>query len=151
VSARAFFETFSSIPLTEYFKVPYPAYASFFYATSILSQLVLFSSENWDREYARSIIDFPTAIDMSVGSLKEVLDTHGIKNLPYRIPEALARLLPRINILKDLHEFKRTAIENSNGSGKDSNNNPISLPRDFLQDINFLWPGDFAWQHILPD
>jgi hypothetical protein len=116
VSAKAFFDAFSSIQLPDYFKIPYPVYASFMHALGVLSRLLLYSGDNWDREYARSIIDFPTAIEISVGKLEEVVKCYGNASLPYKIPAAYARVVPRVTIMREIHELRRTALESKKES-----------------------------------
>lgn len=150
VSAKAFFDAFSSIQLPDFFKIPYPVYASFLHALGVLSRLLLYSDDNWDREYARSIIDFPTAIEISVGKLEEVVKTYGnASSLPYRIPAAYARVVPRVTIMKQIHELRRTALESRKESGESAFTDIFPSSHELLQEMNFLWPGDVSWQQFI--
>jgi hypothetical protein len=86
---------------------------------------------------------------MSVGKLEEVVNSYGNTNLPYRIPAAFARHVPRVTIMKEIHELRRAAMESYKVSGGNSSGDTIPSMYEFLQDLDFVWPEDVSRQQFI--
>jgi hypothetical protein len=139
---------FSSIPLRHYFNLPYPVWITYAHAAGLLSELLLFTGENLDQEYVRSMIDFPLVIDMLIGKIEEAVEVSHLGQPPYRVPEMFVRIIPRLRMLKELHEVRRTALIYKS-VGVASDDITMSAVGDFTPYMMFQLPDELSWQNFL--
>lgn len=104
-------------------------YAAFGHAIAILSKLQLFAGDGWDQEYARSVIDFSGTIDMLFVKFEEVKAYSTLAQPPYKVPEVLSKLAPRMQVLKDFHEMRR-AVQSERNATALASNGTTSIPTD---------------------
>ncbi|KAK9233890.1 hypothetical protein V1525DRAFT_414898 [Lipomyces kononenkoae] len=138
---KAFFDTFFLVPTRQYFNLPHSVHLAFSHALGILSKLLVFTGENWDQEYVRSIIDFPVVTNTLVSRIQKAVEVSHLEQPPYRVPEMFVRLIPRVHVFEEIHEARRAALMERGG---DIASDDISLTAagDFIPDMIFPLPDD---------
>ncbi|KAL2826447.1 hypothetical protein BDW59DRAFT_65165 [Aspergillus cavernicola] len=149
-ATKSFIDQFSSIPPRFYLNLPYPVYAAYCHAIGTLSNLLLFSGEGWDPEYARSKIDIPNVLTMLIIKIENAAETSRHEQPPYRFPEAFVGLVPRLRAIGENHEARRAAALQDKPGGSASDDDSGSATQDVTQDMMFQLPHGFSWRFLQP-
>lgn len=112
-STKSCLDAFFSLPGSVYLDMPYLLWSPVGHAIVIASKLNLLVSDGWDQEYVRSILDFPAMVDTlatkfgAAGTAAgEGLAQKQSGSLPQALPEIFANMGPKLQRLKEVHEFR---------------------------------------------
>ncbi|KAK9369480.1 hypothetical protein V1509DRAFT_619548 [Lipomyces kononenkoae] len=140
-ATKAFFDTFFLVPMRQYFNLSHPVHITFSHALGILSRLLVFTGENWDREYVRSIIDFPVVTNTLITRIQNSVESSLLEQQPYRVPEIFASLISRVHVFEEIHEARRTALM-ERGDSIAADDIALTAAGDFIPDMIFPMPED---------
>ncbi|KAJ0416504.1 hypothetical protein BJY00DRAFT_316753 [Aspergillus carlsbadensis] len=143
-ATKAFLNLFSAIPTRNYSNLPYPIWAAYFYVLRTLSDLLLFTGEEWDREYARSILDLEGIIDTFIAKIEDF--SRNPHQQSSQFPEALVRLVPQIRAIEEAYRARFTA---QMGAVLQEDRREVSdSAADDARDIMFPLPHGFSWRFL---
>lgn len=119
-----YFDALLSLPSQAFLVGPYTMYAQSGHALAVLSRLLLFEHQDWDRAYAKKVMDFGTAVDTMYAKIEAGMQA------PLRSPDVFRHLMPRLKELKESHEVLIMA----------------SLQKEREKEISVSLAPNLAWQ-----
>jgi hypothetical protein len=119
-ATTSFFRNMYSLPASLFPYFPFTVMSQFGKAMITLSQLSLHNHAGWDRTYVESTIDFNQVINTMGEKLKEsrpffeqVLKK---ESGPAELPEIFERMVLRGNVIKQMHQKRKDALEQTTPS-----------------------------------